>query len=238
MSLATSAATKPALFLPGWGFGRGPVEAALAGTNWQVHDLPGTSGPVPASFAAARDALLAELPPSCHLGGWSLGGMLALACAAKAPERILSLTLVGSTPSFVNRDDWELGRPTLELPAFITRVSQAGAAILPRFAGSFCRGDVSPDVARQLLAQATPQPQAAMEAGLTWLGEADLRASLPLVRCPVTVIHGEQDPLMPVAAARWLAEHLPQATLHILPGKAHAPFAPDPAIFLEVLPQP
>jgi pimeloyl-ACP methyl ester carboxylesterase len=38
---------------------------------------------------------------------------------------------------------------------------------------------------------------------------------------------------MPVEAARWLAERLPNARLHLLPGKAHAPFAPDPRPFLE-----
>lgn len=35
------------------------------------------------------------------------------------------------------------------------------------------------------------------------------------------------DPLMPVEAARWLARTLPDATLHILPDVAHAPFLPS-----------
>lgn len=227
------------LFLPGWGFGPGPLTAALAGSGWQVLDLPGNTGdPVPATFLAARDALLARLPACSHLGGWSLGGMLALACAQAAPERVLSLTLVGSSPSFLNREGWELGRPPTELQAFQARIRRQGAALLPRFAQGFCQGDASPQAAEALLAQATPVPQAALEAGLAWLAEADLRAGLASLTCPVTLIHGENDPLMPAAAARWLAERLPRAELRLLPGKAHAPFSPDPTPFCSGLPRP
>ena len=42
------------------------------------------------------------------------------------------------------------------------------------------------------------------------------------------LIHGAFDPLMPVEAARWLARTLPDATLHILPDVAHAPFLSQP----------
>jgi pimeloyl-[acyl-carrier protein] methyl ester esterase len=237
--IATRPAALPAIFLPGWGFGRGPLEHALAGTAWQTRDLPGADGqPPPANFDAAVAALLDHLPPRCLLGGWSLGGMLALACAAAAPERIAQLVLVATTPSFVRRADWADGRPPAELAAFAERIHKEGAALLPRFAGSFCRGDADPDVARHLLAHATRMPQAALEAGLVWLAEADLRPSLLHIVCPVTLIHGAADPLMPAGIATQLAARLPQARCHILPGKAHAPFAPDPSAFLKWLPTP
>lgn len=236
---STPDSTLPAFFLPGWGFGQGPLQQPLAGTGWQLLDLPGAQGEsVPAHFDAARDALLAQLPPASHLGGWSLGGMLALACAIAAPERIRSLVLVGTTPSFVQRPGWELGRPPLELQAFRAKVAEQGAAILPRFTGSFCRGDSSPEVASHLLSHASAMPQAALEAGLDWLAEADLRDQLACVKCPVSIIHGTNDPLMPVAIAHWLTAQLAQAQLHLLPGKAHAPFAPDPTLFLQGLPRP
>jgi pimeloyl-[acyl-carrier protein] methyl ester esterase len=228
----------PSLFLPGWGLGRGPLEWVFAGTGWQIMDLPGVDHknghPLPSGFAAARDTLLETLPPTCHLGGWSLGGMLALAAAMKAPERVLSLVLTGCTPSFVNREGWNLGRPPETLQAFTVRIRKDGIATLPRFVDSFCRGDCDPETARFLVERASPMPQAALDSGLAWLAEADLRAAVEgaPASCPVTLIHGEHDPLMPVAAARWLAERLPRARLCVLPGKAHAPFAPDPAPFL------
>lgn len=228
-----------ALFLPGWGLGRGPLSGVLEGSGWQLLDLPGTEGPVPPHFDGAVDALLAALPPRCHLGGWSLGALLALACAARAPERIASLTLVAATPSFLQRPDWPHGLSGAELEAFAAGVAEAGARALPRFISNFCRGDGEARAAtRQLGQQATPPAQAMLDAGLAWLGQADLREAVATIACPVTLIHGAADPLMPLAAAQWLQEQLPQSRLVIMDGKAHAPFSPDPAAFLEELPRP
>jgi pimeloyl-[acyl-carrier protein] methyl ester esterase len=233
-----SDACLPNIFLPGWGLGCGPLAAALADSEWQCMDLPGcgddAQSELPTSFAAAVAALLQKLPPVCRLGGWSLGGMLALAAAQAAPTRIRGLTLMGVTPSFIQRENWEWGRPPTELKAFMGKIRQDAEAVFPRFVGSFCRGDSDPEAARWLLQQASPMSQAALEAGLVWLFEADLRAGLQgeggpgccPVSCPVVLVHGENDPLMPVVVARWLAERLPHATLQIIPGKAHAPFAP------------
>jgi pimeloyl-[acyl-carrier protein] methyl ester esterase len=235
----------PAFFLSGWGFGRAPLEAALKESCWQCMDLPGcgaeASAAIPAHFTAAVETLLARLPPVCALGGWSLGGMLALAAAQAAPERFCQLLLVAATPSFIQREGWIFGRPPLELQAFRERIRQEGVSLLPRFAASFCRGDAQPQTARWLLQNASPMAQAALDAGLLWLEEADLRAELARVTCPVTVIHGENDPLIPVEAARWLAGQLPRARLSLIPDKAHAPFAPDAsarARFLRELPRP
>ena len=49
------------------------------------------------------------------------------------------------------------------------------------------------------------------------------------------LIHGESDPLMPLSAARWLADHLPQARLEVFHGAAHAPFLNSPERFAELL---
>jgi pimeloyl-[acyl-carrier protein] methyl ester esterase len=219
------------------------MRAALGESRWQCVDLPGcgaATAPLPANFAAAVEALLAMLPPVCALGGWSLGGMLALGVARAAPERVHELLLVGVTPSFIQREGWDWGRPPQELAAFRERIRQEGAALLPRFVASFCRGDAHPQTAQQIMQRASPMTQAALDTGLSWLEAADLRAGLLRVRAPVVLIHGENDPLIPVAAARWLAEQLPQARLSLIPDKAHAPFAPDAARarFLRELPCP
>ncbi|MDR0674236.1 MAG: alpha/beta fold hydrolase [Zoogloeaceae bacterium] len=237
--------TPPALFLSGWGFGRGPLEAVLEESHWRCLDLPGcgadASAVLPDHFTAAVEALLARLPPVCALGGWSLGGMLALAAAQAAPERFSQLLLVAATPSFIQREGWTLGRPPEELRAFREKIRQEGAGLLPRFTASFCRGDAAPQTAQWLLQNAAPMSQAALDAGLIWLEEADLRANLSRVTCPVTLIHGENDPLIPAEAARWLAGGLPRARLSLIPEKAHAPFAPDAsarARFLREWPRP
>ncbi|MDR1849688.1 MAG: alpha/beta fold hydrolase [Zoogloeaceae bacterium] len=226
----------PRLFLPGWGVGIGPLQGSLAKTRWQPMPFPGTSGGVvPATFAEARDSLLRDLPEVCHLGGWSLGGILAMAAAIAAPERILSLFLLATTPCYICREGWKLGRPPTELQAFMTIIKQEGMAILPRFVGNFCRGDVVPEAAAEVRRNATPMPEAVLNNGLHWLYEADLRAEVAQISCPVTILHGENDPMVPVEVAHWLAEHIPLARLIVLPGRAHAPFAGDDTGLLQEL---
>jgi pimeloyl-ACP methyl ester carboxylesterase len=41
------------------------------------------------------------------------------------------------------------------------------------------------------------------------------------VRCPVTLWYGERDANAPPRNGAWLAGHLPEATLEVLPGLGH-----------------
>jgi pimeloyl-ACP methyl ester carboxylesterase/predicted glycosyltransferase len=48
------------------------------------------------------------------------------------------------------------------------------------------------------------------------------------VRCPVLVIHGSDDRIIPVAAARTMADELPNARLVVMEGSGHRPDVRDP----------
>jgi class 3 adenylate cyclase len=59
---------------------------------------------------------------------------------------------------------------------------------------------------------ATPQ-QAAHILGL--VNEIDVRAALPSVQAPTLVVHAKDDPMVPVAMGRYLAEHLPNCERYL-----------------------
>jgi proline iminopeptidase len=66
---------------------------------------------------------------------------------------------------------------------------------------------------------------------LAILAAGDRRAELARVRAPTLVIHGTQDPLLPVAAGRGTARHIPGARLLELEGMGHdLPTALLPAV--------
>ena len=48
-----------------------------------------------------------------------------------------------------------------------------------------------------------------------------LDADLGAIRCPVRLWYGEVDEVTPVAFGRWYADHLPGATLSVVPGAGH-----------------
>jgi pimeloyl-[acyl-carrier protein] methyl ester esterase len=64
------------------------------------------------------------------------------------------------------------------------------------------------------------------------LRQVDLRNAIDAVVCPTLVVHGAYDALCPVAAGRWLAAFLPDATLAEHPRASHAPFLSHPGWFV------
>lgn len=234
------------VLLHGWGFdGRIwdelRTELSLLGRESQRLDLPGYGGTANAAcrhIEQLADFLLAHTPRGSAIIGWSLGAMTALAAAAKAPQHFTQLILIGASASFVYRDGWADALEPALLDGFRTALANDSNKLLTRFAalcnqGHQDHGDgqlTARMLARRLANQhdLPPSPMALAD-GLQALVDTDLRPLLPSVRQPTLLLHGEHDRLMPMAAARQLAEHLPAARLEILAGAAHAPFLSAPA---------
>ena len=228
-------ASPPITLVPGWGLGRGPLAGLAQTLGAGIIDLPGWNGtPAIEEFSAAADQLALQAPAGTRLIGWSLGGMLSMAAAARHPERIAGLVLIAGTASFVTREEWPDAMPAQQLEEFTASVLDDFSGLLPRFVGNFNRGDHrAKTITRALLEQTDPAPpQAVLASTLGWLREVDLRPLLPAVRCPVLIVQGALDPLMPLAGAEALARRLPNARLEIMPQAAHTPFLSDPDDFL------
>ena len=224
----------------GWGMGSDALDnlALALGEGFTVNrvDLPGygDSPPMsPLSLDALADALAATLPPRAMLCGWSLGAMACLACAARHPRLVARLVLVGATASFTVREGWHEAMPLAQFADFRAAVAKDGAAQLKRFASLIHLGAQRPrEAQRYLCMRAAAPPTAVLLDSLDALATIDLRPLLHNVRQPVLLVHGDADPLMPLAAAQRLHTLLPNAELDIFPGSAHAPFACEPERFI------
>jgi pimeloyl-ACP methyl ester carboxylesterase len=64
---------------------------------------------------------------------------------------------------------------------------------------------------------------------------SDYRARLPELRCPTLLIHGRNDPLVPLACARDAAKHIPNARLEIIEDCGHWPQREHPGAFHDAL---
>lgn len=227
--------TAPLYVLPGWCLGRGPLQAAVDALAGQFVDLPGYHGTPPiADFDEAVAAVAADLPAGASLCGWSLGAQLALAVAARFPDKVGKLVLVAGTVSFVQRDGWPHGMPPPVLGEFAAAIAADPEAMLPRFVGGFNRGDAKAKaVTQELLRLAEPRPSAAvLGSGLDWLRDVDLRPDAPRIQAPTLLVQGAADPLMPLAAGQALAALIPGAELAVFADCAHAPFCSRPAEFV------
>lgn len=231
----------------GWGLGsavwRPLLEPLARSCRMHLVELPGygRTADESTSLAACAESLLASLPAPVTLCGWSLGGLLALRAALLAPQQVGGLILIGSTPCFVQRPDWPAAQPASVLAGFADRVGQQPAETLQRFVALLCQGDrQARALTRMLLGQLRQQPlpsPAALQRGLEWLRDTDLRPLLAGIRCRSLLLHGASDALNPLAAASWLAQALPGGRLEVFPGTGHAPFLADPVRCSELINQ-
>lgn len=164
------------------------------------------------------------------IAAWSLGSLLALHAAANHPTLVGRMALFGATPRFTRHraSGWTLGFSAVRLESAKRELLQDRRKVLQAFHRSMfadanaviTRSDTSGPFNPGESAWSTD----ALISGLDLLLSLDLRAAVGEVRTPTFLVHGAEDPICPVGAGRWLAEHLPNAALTELPGIGHAPF--------------
>lgn len=212
------------VLLPGWGL-EGAVlqplaEALGAELTVQVPALPRLSS---AAVADWLDELDARLPLDCWLAGWSLGGMLATALAARRGARCRGLISLASNACFVANDAWPMAMAAQTHVAFYEGCQQSSGATLKRFAMLCAQGgaDVRA-LSRRLQGHLATSGEPALLAGLRLLANLDNRLALSAFTGPQLHLLAEQDALVPADAAEQLLALLPAGEVDVLEGCGHA----------------
>ncbi len=235
------------LLLHGWGMHSG-VWDCLADRLADRHriilaDLPGHGySPLPPGnydLDRLSDMAASLLTDDTTLLGWSLGGMVAMELARRYPQQVKRLVLVGSTPQFFADDNWPVAMPATTLAEFSRALRANPDQTLRRFLALQVRtscnaAQVLRKLQTQLARRQTAHP-AALANGLGILSRSNLRPHLQQIHCPVLLLHGDQDQLVPVAAAAALCRLLPHASLLRFAGAGHAPFLSHPDDFIHAL---
>lgn len=182
----------------------------------------------PYTLEHIADTLAHGAPRRCTVVGWSLGAQVALTWARRAPEQVERLALIAATPCFMQRSGWAHGVTALKLREFVSALERDPEALLRRFVALQSSGDAQAVRAAHQLRSAlfthAPPLGEALRGGLDILRTADLRECLPSIAQPTLVLHGEKDAVTPIAAGRYVAEHLPRARFEAIADCAHAPF--------------
>ena len=232
------------VLLHGWGMNAAVwtgLPAALApvlASDWSAVtiELPGHGARPFSNTAVDLDAwagaCLALAPPRAVWLGWSLGGLVALAAALRAPDRVAGLILMTATPRFVRAPDWPAAMAGETLDQFHSGLLADPAGTLDRFLALQVRGgDAARETLRTLRRELADRPAPdplALALGLDLLREVDLRPRLAELSCPSLWLFGSHDTLVPSAAAPAVSALLPTARVQVIRGAAHAPFLSHP----------
>ena len=209
--------------------------------NFRLHlvDLPG-HGLSPADESGSLQdmvEMVAEiLPDNSILGGWSLGGQVAIELALQKPMQVEKLVLIATTPCFIKREDWQWGMDATILQMFTQNLAQNYETTINRFLTlQLSGGNNSKAVLaslRKTFFQYSQPDNAALQAGLDILLTSDLRERFSGVKQPVLLLHGENDVITHATAASWMSQQLPDAKLVMFPNCGHAPFLSFPHQFI------
>ena len=181
---------------------------------------------------AMAGAVLSVAPAEAIWLGWSLGGLIAARAAVLAPARVSTLVEIASSPCFVRKPDWQSAMMPDLLDTFAAELAEDYVRTLNRFLALQVRGsENSSDTLKTLRALMLMhgEPNAdALRAGLELLRTTDLRDSLGAVECPVLLLAGECDTLVPLSALQASRELFRDAQLQVIAGAGHAPFIAQP----------
>jgi 3-oxoadipate enol-lactonase/4-carboxymuconolactone decarboxylase len=170
-----------------------------------------------ADFAADLAALAEALNlRTFHLGGVSIGGLIAQAYAAAHPARLTSLQLIDTALAIPTAASWR-DRAALVRAQGIAAIEDA---VIARWVTPAALS--SPEAAG-LRAMLTRTPAEGYAASCEAIADAAFTARTAALKIPALVVVGDQDQATPVAAAEALHAALDGASLVIIKNAAHIP---------------
>ncbi len=200
-----------------WFASRGRDVAAL--------DLPGhgrSQGPPLTTIAAMADwtarAIVACGAGRAAIVGHSMGALVALDCAARHPDRVSSVALVGAAARMAVHPGM-IASARGDSADSIAMVSLWGLGPAATQGGAPAPGHWMLGGVRRLLERAAPGVLASDLAACDAYGDASpLAAGLS---CPALVLSGERDMMAPARGGRALAAAIPGARFEAIPAAGH-----------------
>jgi pimeloyl-ACP methyl ester carboxylesterase len=188
----------------------------------------GASTPMPRNFAWTLDVIIddyARLLDSLdvqrfHLVGAKIGGVVARAFAARRPERVMTLTVIGSPPP--------LRKGAERIPALTEEFETHGVEHWARRTMAGRLGDRFPaDGVEWWIKFMGRAPLSTIVGFNATINYSDIRADVAKIACPTLVITTDESGLASVEETRAWQQTVPNSELLVIPGNSYHVAASD-----------
>ncbi len=185
------------------------------------------------------DALLPYLPKEAIYIGWSFGGLVATSIASRYPERVKRIIGIGSTPKFIEDENW----PGVPQPGFKASFNEVKAHGFKAFFEGWYDAefaDFNPKPASynqllKLLEASNKENLDVLLKGIEICDATDLRKEFSSIKCPIDLILGGQDTSVPMACHQAIKKINSHVKIHLIQDAQHMMFWTHPEAFQKIL---
>ena len=205
-------------------------------------DLRGTgrSDPIPPGYTTAEHAAdIGAVIESAGRGsvtaiGISKSGNMLVRLAVAAPSLVKGLVLLGTPLDITPGGPWLVPSEVDDRFRAALKADDLELA-MQHFVATVVSDPDTGELAEQFTRNVLRLPRESILSTWTPDPTVDIAPILERVKAPVLVLQGTEDRRVSVVAARYLAEHLPDARLHLFEGRGHLPIFTATAEFCGVL---
>lgn len=193
--------------------------AAQMETLWQFGPVTIADNQTGSSVAEMAAAILDDAPARFILGGFSMGGYVALEIMRRAPDRVLKLMLIDTQAAPDTPEATANRRRGIDL----ARAGKLELAAAGTFPNTVHPGHVDdPELQRIHLDMARANgAEAYIRQQELIIARPDSRPGLSGIAVPTLIVVGAADQITPVAAAQEMADAIPGSQLVIIEGAGH-----------------
>lgn len=196
----------------------------------------GSSTPMAADYAYRFDTVAGDIVrlldalkiERVYLIGGKIGGTLSMYLAAKYPERVIAIGVLGTPVSLTSFNE--------RAPAWRKQIREQGVEAWVRETTEWRLGTSLPRPALEwwigLMSQTSPST---LEAFLTMVPTVDVSAELPHIKCPALVVTTTGSGLGSVDSVKAWQQKIPNSKLEVLPGDSYHVVATDADICAQIV---